>query len=63
MTEATKAKLKVLGVAPAVADKLEAMSLFLPFQIKLATKKALEEAGLTKAEITELRKVMPERKA
>lgn len=63
MTEATKAKLKVLGVAPAVADKLEGLGLLLPIQVKLATKKALEEAGLTKGEITELRKVMPERKA
>lgn len=63
MTEATKAKLKVLGVAPAVADKLESMGLLLPIQIKLAPKKLLEEIGLTKDEIKELHKTMPERKA
>lgn len=62
MTEATKAKLKVLGVTPAVADKLESMGLLLPIQIKLAPKKLLEEIGLTKDEIKELRKAMPERK-
>jgi hypothetical protein len=63
MTEATKAKLKVMGVPTPVADKLERLGLLLPVQIKQATKKALEEAGLSKSEIAELRKVLPERKA
>lgn len=62
MTEATKMKLKLLGVAPVVADKLETMGLLLPIQIKLAPKKLLEEIGLTKSEITALRKKMPEHK-
>jgi prophage antirepressor-like protein len=59
MSEETKRKLK-RWVTGEVADKLEKAGLTLPIHIKEASKAELEDAGLTKAEISAVRKVLPE---
>ena len=60
MSDATKAKLIKMGLAPDVADKLDKAGLTLPIQIKQAAKADLEAAGLKTSEITKLHQRLPE---
>ena len=59
MSDATKAKLKTLGLDPVVVDKLDAAGLCLPLQLKQAEDAALESAGLLLSEVFAVRERFP----
>jgi len=59
MSDATKSKMKKMGLDPAVVDKLDAAGLCLPLQIKQAEDAALESAGLLLSEVYAVRERFP----